>query len=127
MEDLIEKLALSNGLIVEFWDRSGRDKWGLWTVHLFVKSTVFIKEEYFSDLTDSQREYQKALNTFGNEIIYTYEKTKTHVLEEDRTAVFNRITHRFKDVAINYLSREDFPKRFIRKELYFPSTKASLP
>ncbi|HIC92176.1 MAG TPA: hypothetical protein EYP21_08995 [Syntrophaceae bacterium] len=118
MEDLIEKLKLTNGLIVEFWDRSGRDKWGLWTVRLFVKSTVSIKEEYFSDLTDSQRQYQRALNTFGTEIIYTHEKTRAHVPEEDRITVFNRITQRFKDTVINYLSKEDFPKKFILKEVF---------
>jgi len=118
MEDLIEKLTLSNGLIVEFWDRSGRDKWGLWTVHLFIKSNVSIKEEYFSDLADSQREYQRALNIFGSEITYTYDKSRAHVLEESKTTVFNGITQRFRDVVINYLSREDFPKKFILKEVF---------
>jgi hypothetical protein len=116
---LIEKLVLDNGLTLEFWDRSGKDRWGLWTVRLLVKSDISVREEYFNDVVDGAKRYKEAITCFGDVMTYTYEKTRTHVLEKDRAAIFKVITDRFKSVGMKYLSGEDFPKKFVLKEIWF--------
>lgn len=117
-EYLHEKLVLDNGLTVEFWDKSRKDEWGLWTVCLMVKSGIPIKEEYFRGFRDGSDQYHRVRQLFGGEITYTYEKTRKHVSERSKDAVFDIITCRFKDAMIKYLSREDFPRKFVLRELW---------
>lgn len=115
---LTERVVLDNGLTLEFWDISGKDKWGLWAVRLLVKSDIPVREEYFSDVVDGQRRYQETITCFGHVMTYTYEKTRTHVLEKDRASVFKVISDRFKSVGMKYLSGEEFPKKFVLKEIW---------
>ncbi len=115
---LHEKLMLDNGLTVEFWNKSRKDKWGLWTVCLMVKSGVPIKEEYFGAFRDGLDQYHRTYHLFGGKITYTYQKARTHVLERNKDAVFETITCRFKDAIIKYLSREDFPRKFVLREVW---------
>jgi hypothetical protein len=115
---LTERVMLDNGLTLEFWDMSRKDRWGLWTARLVVKSDIPVREEYFNDVVDGQRRYRETITRFGHVMTYTYEKTRTHVLEKDRAAVFEVISDRFKSVGMKYLSGGEFPKKFVLKEIW---------
>ncbi len=111
--NLMEKIFLPNGLVMQVWDRSRAIAADTTKVELHVAIPVVVKEEYFSDPDQCRR----VIAIFGSEITYEYTKERTFVSTADSGKIFADLLEDFRRDALPYLSKSNFPMRFALSKL----------
>ena len=106
---LLEEIRLPNGLVAEIWDGSRLIAADTTTVVLVVKIPVALKEEYFEDPAACR----KTARVFGSPLVYEYRNERTFMSVGEREALFNEFLANFKKDVLPYVSKEQFPKRFV--------------
>ena len=106
---LLEEIRLPNGLVAEIWDGSRLIAADTTTVVLVVKIPVDLKEEYFEDPAACR----KTARVFGSPLVYEYRNERTFMSVGEREALFNEFLANFKKDVLPYVSKEQFPKRFV--------------
>jgi hypothetical protein len=106
---LFEEITLPNGLVAEIWDGSRMIAADTTTVVLVVKIPVELKQEYFEDLAACR----KTATVFGSPLVYEYRNERTFVAAGEREALFGEFLAGFKKDVLPYVSKEQFPKRFV--------------
>jgi hypothetical protein len=106
---LLEEIRLPNGLVAEIWDDSRMIAADTTTVVVVVKIPVALKEEYFEDPAACR----KTAKAFGSPIIYEYRNERTFVHAGEREALFNEFLANFRKDVLPYVSKDQFPKRFV--------------
>ena len=109
---LFEQIRLPNGLVAEIWDGSRMIAADTASVAVVVRVPVEVKEEYFEDAA-AQRRTKKV---FGSPIVYEYRNERTFVPAGVRMALFEEFLANFRKDVLPYLSKEHFPKRFVRSK-----------
>jgi len=106
---LLEEIRLPNGLVAEIWDGSRLIAADTTTVVLVVKIPVDLEEEYFEDPAACR----KTARVFGSPLVYEYRNERTFMSVGEREALFNEFLANFKKDVLPYVSKEQFPKRFV--------------
>jgi hypothetical protein len=106
---LLEEIRLPNGLVAEIWDGSRLIAADTTTVLLVVKIPVALKEDYFEDPAACR----KTARVFGSPLVYEYRNERTFMSVGEREALFNEFLANFKKDVLPYVSKEQFPKRFV--------------
>ncbi len=106
---LLEEIRLPNGLVAEIWDGSRMIAADTTTVVVVVKIPVALKEEYFEDPAACR----KTAKVFGSPIVYEYRNERTFVHAGEREALFNEFLANFRKDVLPYVSKDQFPKRFV--------------
>ncbi len=107
---------LSNGLIIEFYDKSNRYFGDYHRICIEVLCTIPLLPEYFSDAEDPGEELRRAREEFGEGVTSTRKIEKMGVSGEDVERTRRDMIENFMCSSNPYLSRSDFPCRFIRRE-----------
>ena len=111
--NLIEKIPLPNGLVMEVWDRSRAIATDTTKVELLITVPVTMEQAYFSD----PEHFRRVVEIFGPEIAYEYTKERTFVSTADSRQVFTDLLDDFRRDSLPYLSKDDFPRRFALSKL----------
>ena len=106
---LHEEIRTPNGLSIEVWDGSRVIAADTASVVIVVRIPVEVKDTYFDDASS----YQKTVKVFGSPILFEYRNERTFVPIEERQSLFMAMLESFKKDVLPYLSREQFPKRFV--------------
>ncbi len=106
---LLEQIRLPNGLVAEIWDGSRLIAADTTTVLLVVKIPVALKEEYFEDPAACR----KIAKVFGSPLVYEYRNERTFISVGEREALFKEFLANYKKDVLPYVSKEQFPKRFV--------------
>ena len=115
-EELIEKITLSNGLILEIWDQSHRMAGDRWLVSLLAKVEINISPEYFTTLEDGEKAYHDLVAAHGNSVVFTQEKVRHFVDERETKGVLTRLCQSLKDTLVAYLGNPKFPSLYVLKK-----------
>lgn len=106
---LVEKITLPNDLVLEIWDASRSIAIDTTKVELVVKLPIEVNPSYF----DKPEQYNKAIEAFGNQVLFEYRNERTFVNNSEKNAVFQNLLESFKKAALHYLSRRSFPQNFV--------------
>jgi len=107
--NLREEVTLPNGLVAEIWDGSRMIAADTASVVLIVRIPVAVKRGYFEEQADAE----KTEKVFGPEIVFEYRNERTFVPAGERDALFEEFLSGFKKDVLPYVSKENFPRRFI--------------
>jgi len=107
--NLLEEIRLPNGLAAEIWDASRMIAADTASVVLIVRIPVAVKRGYFEEQADAE----KTEKVFGPEIVFEYRNERTFVPAGERDALFEEFLSGFKKDVLPYVSKENFPRRFI--------------
>ena len=106
---LVEVIALPNGLEARVEDLSRTIAADTASVVLVVRVPVAVKREYFEEAADCE----KTKRIFGPEIVFEYRNERTFVPAGEREALFEEFLAGFKKDVLPYLSKEQFPARYV--------------
>ncbi len=106
---LFEEIQLPNGLVAEVWDGSRLIAADTASVVIVVKIAVDVKPEYFEDPAACR----KTIGVFGSPLVFEYRNERTFTPAADREDMFREFLDSFKKDVMPYLSKEQFPKRFV--------------
>lgn len=106
---LVEVIALPNGLEARVEDLSRTIAADTASVVLVVRVPVAVKREYFEEAADCE----KTKRVFGPELVFEYRNERTFVAAGEREALFEEFLAGFKKDVLPYLSKEQFPARYV--------------
>jgi hypothetical protein len=115
-ERLIEKISLPNGLILELYDQSRHMAGDRWLVSLLAKVEVPILPEYFYTLDHGEQAQHDLAAAYGDPLIFTQEKMRHFVDEEESEHVLADLCQRFKDTLVSYLGSPQFASSYVLKK-----------
>jgi len=111
--NLVEEVALPNGLVMQVWNKSCVIASDTTKVELRISIPVMVTKEYFSE----PGQFQRVVEVFGPEILYERTKERTFVKTPDSSKVFDKLLEDFRRDSLPYLSRTNFPARFALSKL----------
>ncbi len=115
--ELNDKIALGNGLILELLDRSRKIAGDRWLVSFAARVEINVNPEYLAgdDLSEDQINGIKALA--GEKACYNFENQKNFVADIEKDAILKEFREGFLDTNLEYLSSPAFPKKLILSKL----------
>jgi hypothetical protein len=112
MKELIEEIALPNGLILNIWNASRIIAADTTSVILIATIKMELKPEHFPE-ADS---YKLTTAVFGQEMFYEYRVERTFVKTDVCEAAYQELLESFKANTLPYLSHAAFPEQFSRSK-----------
>lgn len=110
---MVEKIQLSNGLVLEIWDYSRKIAGDRWLVGFLAQIAVVPSREDFSN----DVYYEHFLAKSDGKLYYRYRKERTFVPEGEVGEIYRRIRENFLNAVLPYLSRPDFKRQLIQTEV----------
>ena len=108
--ELIEKITLPNGLVVEIHDGSRLIAQDTVLVSMAVRMEVVLEERFFEDAA----RFRDVKTVFGPVLAYEYRKERTFTSPERSRTVFSELLEDFRKDVLPYLGRPQFAERFCR-------------
>ncbi|OPY14685.1 MAG: hypothetical protein A4E66_00329 [Syntrophus sp. PtaB.Bin001] len=112
MKQLIEEIALPNGLILNIWDASRVIAADTTSVILIASIKMVLKPEHFQEADH----YKLTTAVFGQEMLYEYRVERTFVKTDMCETVYQELLESFKANTLPYLSHAAFPEQFSRSK-----------
>ena len=108
-QELTEKISLANGLTLEIWDYSRSIATDTDKVELYICASVFLDPTFFSEAG----QYETTRKHRGDSLRFEYRNERTFVGTAERENTFRQFVDTFKKDTLPYLSKTDFPQRFV--------------
>ncbi len=106
-----KKISLDNGLELTFYDKSfilASDRW-----HVVMIARIEVPVARFTDKENtmfSARDIEEAL---GETVVFEKREEIVFVDKKDKENIFRELVEGYAKTTLPYLSREDFPRRFL--------------
>ncbi len=111
--EMVEKIELENGLILEIWNYSRKLAGDRWLVGFLAQISIIPSEKDFSN----SEYYNKFLKRTDGKVYYRYRKERHFVPEDAVSNIFFNIKENFLKAALPYLSHPDFKERLLKHEV----------
>ena len=105
----IEKIKLSNGLLLDVWDCSRSIAPDTYKVELHVTAIIHLDPLFFTEPIH----YETTRKYFGESILFEYRNNRTFVPRNDREIIFQQFIDTFRRNVLPYLDTSDFPRQFV--------------
>ncbi|RKX20377.1 MAG: hypothetical protein DRP51_05810 [Candidatus Zixiibacteriota bacterium] len=115
-DNAIKKIALKNGLTLEFIDNSRKIAGDRYVVVLKTRIEVPVSNSWFSERDASIPSIEDITKKVGDTVFFEQKKERNFVDENEKEAVLNNIIEVAEDFGIRYLGHPDFPKKLILKK-----------
>ena len=110
--NIVRECFLLNGIRAVIHDVTSHYYGGYYHVRLQITAEVPLCSEWFS----SESEHQDACCSLGSMACFKYNLEKMAVPEDEIDAVKSGLVETFETNVLPYLSRSDFPSRFVLSE-----------
>jgi hypothetical protein len=112
---LLERRALPNGLVLEFWDESWRVAGDRWYVGIRAVVPVPLWDHQGDDISPDVMEFIRT--EVGDYLCFQLREGKNFVAEDEVDSVREEFKSVFLRNSLPYLSRPDFPSRFVSRKV----------
>lgn len=110
------EIDLENGHRVEILDASKKVGIDASHVKLVLRMKVPVKESLFVDDKYKELNFQDIKDKLGEEVVFEITKERNLISIDEKEKVFQSLMDTFVETSLNYLSKEDFPPKFIIKK-----------
>ncbi len=117
-EILIKKIALNNGLTLEFIDVSRKVAGDRYLVVLKTRVAVPVEEKWFPEDDPAQPGLADIVKKVGPVVAFEQKKERNFVDEKEKPAVLTDIMTVAEDFGIRYIGHPDFPRKLILKKYH---------
>jgi hypothetical protein len=112
---LVERRELPNGVTLEFWDESRKVAGGRWYVGIRAVVPIRLSDHQSDDIAP---EVMELLRTeVGDHLCFQLSEGKNFVPEDEVDSVREEFKTVFLRNSLSYLSRPDFPSRFVSRKV----------
>jgi hypothetical protein len=120
---LLARRALPNGLFLEFWDESRKltgDRW-----YVAVRAVVPVSLLEHSPKAVPAAVVELILREVGDHLCFQLREERNFIAETEVAALKEELQEVFVKNSLSYLSRPDFPSRFVTGKLWQVAEKMS--
>jgi len=111
--NLVDKVSLGNGLILEIHDQSRHVAGDRWLVFFVARLDIPVSSDYFEGPASADVSFETIRNAVGEKVTYTHEEKRNFIGEDEKDEVFNGLKERFLKTTFHYLSSTKFPRNII--------------
>ena len=115
-EVLINTIDLENGLKLKLFDRSRKLAGDRWLVSFIARIEILIKDSLLKGDGSSLLNFDEAVKALGEKLLFEQKRERVYIDEKEKDEVMKKIQDSFLSASISYLSRSDFPEKYILKK-----------
>jgi len=115
-EVLINTIDLENGLRLKLFDRSRKLAGDRWLVSFIARIEILIKDSLLKGDGSSLLNFDEAVKALGEKLLFEQKRDRIYIDEKEKDEVMKKIQDSFLSASISYLSRSDFPEKYILKK-----------
>ena len=115
-EVLINTIDLENGLKLKLFDRSRKLAGDRWLVSFIARIEIPIKDSLLKGDGSSLLNFDEAVKALGEKLLFEQKRERVYIDEKEKDEVMKKIQDSFLSASISYLSRSDFPEKYILKK-----------
>lgn len=112
--ELIEKIDLPNGLVLELYDCSRLVAGDRWFVKLLVRAPVKVTHEAFAHLPDGEALYHEFIETRGDIVLFDKKLERTFIDQTEKDHILSHLVEKFKEDVLAYMGHPDFAHGLIK-------------
>ena len=121
---LMERRELPNGVTLEFWDESRRVAGDLWFVGVRAVVPVPLSDHQVNHISPEVMEFIRT--EVGEHLCFQLREGKNFVAEGEVESLRDEFKRVFLRNSLPYLSRPDFPSRFLSRKIREVADKMGL-
>ena len=114
---LIKTIDLENHLILEIYDESIKTIGDRWMVNMVARIKVPLDEALIQKSEDLLANKDKIKKALGKEVVFEHTSNRIFVDDNEKESIFQEMYDSFIDNTLHYLSRPNFPERFLLKKI----------
>ncbi len=114
---LIKTIDLENHLTLKLYDESIKMIGDRWLVTLVARMKVPLDEALIRKSRDFSANKDKIKKALGQEVVFEHKINRIFVEENEKESIFQELYDNFIDNTLPYLSRPNFPERFLLKKI----------
>ncbi|HUV51367.1 MAG TPA: hypothetical protein VMW78_10170 [Anaerolineae bacterium] len=115
-EVLINTIDLENGLELKLFDRSRKLAGDSWLVSLIARIEIPTNDPLLKEDGSSSLNFDEAIKVLGEKLIFERKRERIYINEKKKDEVLKEIQDSFLSTSLSYLSRSDFPRKYILKK-----------
>jgi hypothetical protein len=112
---LIKTIDLENHLTLEIYDESIKMIGDRWMVNMVARIRVPLDEALIQKSKDFSVNKDKIKKALGKEVVFEHTSNRIFVDDNEKESIFQEMYDYFIDNTLPYLSRPNFPERFLLK------------
>ena len=114
---LIKTIDLENHLTLDIYDESIKMIGDRWMVNMVARIKVPLDEALIQKSEDSSVNKDKIKKALGKEVVFEHKSNRIFVDDNEKESIFQEMYDHFIDNTLHYLSRPNFPERFLLKKI----------
>ncbi len=114
---LIKTIDLENHLTLKIYDESVKMIGDRWLVNMVARIKVPLDEALIQKSKDFSANKDKIKKALGKEVVFEHKSNRIFVDENEKENIFAEMYDNFIDNILPYLSRPNFPERFLLKKI----------
>jgi len=115
-EKVLKKLDLEKNLHITLYDRSKKLIGDRYQVILVAEMEIPITQFLLENENQISIEIKEFTNVLGDKVVFQQKREKIFVDEREKEELLNTMIDSFISDIVPYLSRSDFPVKFIKKQ-----------
>ena len=115
-EKRIKKIGLGENIFLEIVDASKKLAGDRWQVLMVARVEIPVSETLMAAGDQLAEELDDLKATLGKTVVFEQKSVRTFIASSEKDNVFDELLNGFIKTALPYLSRPEFPGRFIYKK-----------
>ncbi len=115
-EKIIKKVELENGQTIVLSDVSRKVAKDSYFVAMNARMEIQVKKNLFSAQEQKELFIDDVVEKLGNSVVYEHTAERKFILTKDKDKLFETLIKDFFANLGQYISKPDFPKKFILKQ-----------
>jgi hypothetical protein len=115
-EKLVKKIDLDNNQTLIILDASRMISEDAYVVRMKAKIEIPVEKDLFSEIELKEILFGDILDKIGKVTVYEHLSERNFIMAEDKDELFEKLMHDFFEGILKYLSKPEFPKKFILKQ-----------
>ena len=113
----IKTINLENGLELKLFDASRKLAGDRWLVSLIVRMEIPTSDLLLKKDGSPSLNVDEVRKVLGEKLLFEQKRERIYIDEKEKDEVLKEIQDSFLSTSLSYLSRSDFPKKYILKKL----------
>ncbi|MBU4068363.1 MAG: hypothetical protein KKH84_09075 [Proteobacteria bacterium] len=114
-EVLIKTIDLENGLELKLLDASRKLAGDRWLVSLIARIEIPTGDSLLKEDGSSSLNVDEVRKVLGEKLLFEQKRERIYIDEKEKDEVLKEIQDSFLSTSLSYLSRSDFPQKYILK------------
>ena len=112
-----QTIALENHLSLDIYDESKRLAGDRWLVSMVARIEIPVEEKTIAAQQLSPEEEQKIRQALGETVVFEQKINRIFIDQHEKERLWQTMVETFVNNNLQYLSRENFPQRFLQKKI----------